>query len=98
MRACGLIGFDLGGCIGGIVTGWAGMIPWWGWVVIALLVVGMVWKFAGWPGLLTLAAGVGFIFGRRSATERDDIWPHPDPKPEKAARKKRPTIFDRRRK
>lgn len=82
MRECGLIGFDLGACAWGIVSGWAGMVPWWVWALVALVVIGIVWKVAGWPGLLALAAGVGFILGRRSAREApDEIWPDPDPKP-----------------
>jgi hypothetical protein len=95
MRGCGLIGLDLGQCAWGIASGWAGMIPWWGWALAVLILVGVVWKIAGWPGLIALAAGVGFIFGRRSVAERDDIWPHHDPKPAKAPKKRRKTIFDR---
>jgi len=95
MSGCGLIGFDLGQCAWGIASGWAVMIPWWGWALAGLILVGVVWMFAGWPGLLALAAGVGFIFGRRSVSERDDIWPDTDPRPERMPKKRRETIFER---
>ena len=93
---CGLIGFDLGGCIWGMATGWMAIVPWWAWLALAVAGVGVVWKFAGWPGLIALAGVAGFIFGRTSKEDRDEIWPHPDDKPvRKAPKRKRPTIFDR---
>jgi hypothetical protein len=43
------------------------------------VVVGVVWKFAGWPGMLALAAGVGFILGRRSVEPEPLEVPDEDP-------------------
>lgn len=99
MGQCSLLGFDLGGCLGGLLFWWVPLVPSWGWLLAALVVVGVVWKLAGWPGLLALAAAAGFFLGRRSANEPDDIWPHPDdPKPLPKRKKARPTIFNMGRK
>ncbi len=86
--------------IGEAFWGLVAMVPWWGWALAALVLVGVVWKFAGWPGLIALAAGAGFILGRRTADEpiehvdgKDAFVPRR--KPKVAVKRKRPTIFDR---
>lgn len=95
--------FDPFGClstgISSVFWGTVSAIPWWGWVLAALVLVGVVWRFAGWPGLIALAAAAGFIFGRRTADEpiehvdgKDAFVPRP--KPKVAVKKQhRPTIF-----
>jgi hypothetical protein len=87
MNACSLLRFDLGSCLGGMLFWWVPLVPWWAWLLVALIVVGIVWKVAGWPGLIALAAGAGFFLGRRSVTD-DDIWPNTDPKPQKLPKAK----------
>lgn len=93
--------FDPFGClstgVSSLFWGTVGAVPWWGWAIAALVLVGVVWKFAGWPGLIALAAAAGFIFGRRTADEpiehvdgKDAFIPRPVPKVKK---KHRPTIF-----
>lgn len=59
-----------------------GGIEWYWWALAGLILVGVIWKFAGWPGLIALAAGVGFIFGRRSAEPgHENVDDGPDAKP-----------------
>ncbi len=89
MNSCSLLAFDLGGCLGGLLFWWVPLVPWWAWLLAGLALVGVVWKFAGWPGLIALAAAVGFWFGRRSTIENDEIWPSPD-KPVKKRPKAKP--------
>ncbi len=96
MSACRLFQFDLGACIAGTLFGW---VPDWLWPILAywpwlagLLVVGLVWHFSGWPGLIALAGAAGFLLGRKSVkqepiehvTGRDAEPPVP--------RRKRPTV------
>lgn len=86
--------------IGNTFWGLVAVIPLWGWVLAGIVLIGVIWKFAGWPGLIALAAAVGFIFGRRTAHEpienaldgKDTFVPRP--KPKVTVRKKRKTIFD----
>lgn len=88
---CGLI--DVPCHIESWFWGLIGMVPFWGWAVLALIVVGAVWKFAGWPGLVALGAVAGFILGRRQEPVPDsEIWPHPDTpkKPRKTAKRTLP--------
>lgn len=80
MTACSLL--DVPCHIQGLLFGWVALVPWWGWALAGLVLVGIVWKLARWPGIIALAAGAGFILGRRSKpVETDDIWPHPDKRP-----------------
>ncbi len=81
-NACSLLGFDLGGCLVGLVFWWVPLVPWWGWLIAGLVLVGVVWKFAGWPGLIGLGVVAGFFLGRRSVSN-DEIWPPQDPKPQR---------------
>lgn len=72
---------------------WA-LAPYW-WVPAGLLVIGVVWKFAGWPGLLALSGTVGVALGwkLRGDVDASEHFPngHPDPKPvAKAAPKPAP--------
>jgi hypothetical protein len=53
--------FDPGACIAAGWTNLLAAVPWWAWVAIALVAVGIVWKFAGWPGLIALAFAVGYF-------------------------------------
>lgn len=80
--------FDLGRCVASIAFAWVPdwvwmVLPYWPWIVI----VGgglMVYRLAGWQGLVLFAGGLGFLAGRRSiesgaakvsASEPDEIWP-----------------------
>jgi hypothetical protein len=53
--------FDPGACIAAGWTNLLAAVPWWAWVAIALVAVGVIWKFASWPGLIALAFGVGYL-------------------------------------
>jgi hypothetical protein len=56
-----------------IATGWHNLIatvPWWVWVIIALVAIGLVWKLAGVPGLIAAAFGAGFAAGYAVASQR----------------------------
>lgn len=64
---CGLI--DLPCYLEGWFWGLVNMVPLWAWIALAIVAVGVIWKFAGWPGLIGLAGAVGFILGRRSMTD-----------------------------
>lgn len=94
MGGCNLIGFNLEACVWSAAGGIGGMLPWPVWLVLALLLIGIVWRFAGWPGLVTLGGAVGFILGRRSAVEDDEIWPDADRGKRPKAKQRRPTIRD----
>ena len=76
MNACGLVSFDLAACVGGIVSGWFLGLPGWAWIAGALLVIGLVWRLAGWPGLVALGGVVGYALGRRDKKTP----PQPEPK------------------
>ena len=71
--------FDPFGCfadgLASLAFGWVPdwvwpLLPYWPWAVV-IVGAGIAWKVAGTPGLVTFAAAVGFIFGRRS---RDDDY------------------------
>jgi hypothetical protein len=54
---------DPGPCI---ASGWHNLVaavPWWLWIIIGLVLIGIVWKLAGVPGLIAAAFGAGFIAG-----------------------------------
>lgn len=54
---------DPGGCI---AAGWSNLlaaVPWWAWVALALVAIGLAWRLAGWPGVVALAF-VGGYFAR----------------------------------
>jgi hypothetical protein len=57
---------------------WVASVEWYWWAGLAAIAVGIVWKIAGWPGLLALAAGAGFILGRRSTHDTVEV-PDEDP-------------------
>jgi hypothetical protein len=84
------------GCVAASLWAWALTVPWYWWALVAAVVVGAVWKFAGWPGLLALAGAVGFIFGRRSAEPEHEHVAGKDADPPRVVKRKgkRPTIFD----
>lgn len=71
MIACGLL--DIGCHLNHLLFGWVALVPWWGWALAGLVLVGIVWKLAGWPGLIALAAGAGFILGRRSTDDPVEV-------------------------
>lgn len=71
MTACALI--DIPCHLMNVLFGWVALVPWWGWALAGLILVGIIWKLAGWPGLLALAAGAGFILGRRSTDEHEHV-------------------------
>jgi hypothetical protein len=66
-------------CFTAPLWAWATGLDWYWYAIIALVVVGVVWKLAGWPGLLALAAGAGFILGRRSVEPEPVEVPDEDP-------------------
>lgn len=83
-----LFGFNPASCISGLVSGWAASIPWWAWLVAAILVVGIVYKLAGWLGVVALAGGAGYI----ARAEQDAVEHGNGEPPPPAPRPK--TIFD----
>lgn len=79
------------GCVGSAMSAWFASIAWYWWALGGLIIVGAVWKFAGWPGLLALAGAAGYVLGRRDSSKEDDIWPDPDtPELPKPTRKPKP--------
>jgi hypothetical protein len=62
--SCSLLDFNLATCVGGTVTGWffgtIALMPWWGWVLAALIVAGAAYKIAGWLGVAAFAGAVGY--------------------------------------
>lgn len=68
------------GCLNEGFWNLLGVVPWWGWAVLALALVGIVWKLAGWPGLLGLGFLAGFILGRRDEPFPTDL-PKDDAEP-----------------
>lgn len=94
---CGL--FDIPCHAQNLLFGWVALVPWWGWAIAGLVVVGIVWKIAGWPGLLALAGAAGYVLGRGDSSKEDDIWPDPDKPAPRRSQKAPPgkrvrTIFD----
>ena len=90
MNACSLLSFNLLGCVGGSLLGLLSLIPLWGWLVIALVVIGVIYRFAGWPGLVGLGVAVGYVL--RSWQDRKtppSAAPAPTAKP-KTTSKTRP--------
>ena len=71
MTACALI--DIPCHLQNVLFGWIAFVPWWAWALAGLTLVGIVWKLAGWPGLIALAAGAGFALGRRSADDHEHV-------------------------
>lgn len=71
---------------------WA-LAPYW-WIPVGLLVIGIVWKFSGWPGLLALAGTVGAALGWKLRGDYDEAHKPPPPKPVPAAKPKRKTLAD----
>ena len=60
--------FDPGPCIASGVHGLLAAVPWWAWVVLVLVVIGLVGQLAGWPGLVGLALAAGYLAGRSDWT------------------------------
>lgn len=94
MKGCNLIGFDLEACAWSAAGGIGSLLPWPVWAMLGLIFVGIVWRVAGWQGLVGLAGLGGFLLGRRSAANDDNIWPPPDRSPRSRQPKHRPTILD----
>lgn len=65
------------------VTGWfwsiVALVPWWAWIIAAILAAVAVWRLFGWAGVVILAGIAGFVLGRRDE-------PFPTDLPEKDAR------------
>lgn len=80
MNACDFSAFskfDVGACLHQLAFGWVPdwfwlVLPWWPWVVI-IGGLGMAYRFAGWPGVVAFATGIGFIFGRQSVKHSDPV-------------------------
>lgn len=99
MNACTPIFGNLGDCVTGTLSSWAAGVPWWGWVALALIVAGIVYKLAGWLGIVALAGVAGYGAktlqdARKPAdhypTENGDGEPYQPPQPRPHQR----TIFD----
>lgn len=63
--------FDPFGCLETGFWSLMAMVPWWAWAVAAVLLIALVWRLFGWPGLVALGAVAGFILGRRETPEPD---------------------------
>ena len=74
MSACSFWSLNLAACLSGQVAGWFALVPWWAWAAIALIIVGIVYRLAGWLGLIGLAGAFGYWLGRRGP----DPFPHED--------------------
>jgi hypothetical protein len=98
--------FDPGACIAAgwtnLWVGFVGAVPWWAWIAIALIAIGIVWKFAGWPGLIALAFGVGYFardlhaafkIVRKEPIENVD-GPDAEPAPKRPEKPRRKTLQD----
>lgn len=53
-----------GVCIQNAIIGIILGIPWWVYVLVAIIALGAAWKLAGIPGLVAAAAGMGFLLGK----------------------------------
>lgn len=78
--ACGLLDFDLIDCVTGTAVTWFFGLPVWAWALIALVVIGVVWKVAGWPGIVALAVSIGYALGRSERKPVEKAPPEPKPK------------------
>ena len=77
MSACGWLSFNLAACLSGQLSGWFALVPWWALAAVALIIVGIVYRLAGWLGLIGLAGAFGYWLGRRGP----DPFPHENPPP-----------------
>lgn len=94
MAGCNPLAFNLEACAWSLVDAAGAALPWPVWVLLLLILIGAVWHFAGWPGLLGLVGLGSFLLGRRSVVETDEIWPPPDRGGRRPAQQHRPTILD----
>lgn len=88
MNACWLLSFDLGACVSTTFLGWIAVVPWWAWGLIALIVVGIVYKLAGWLGIVALAGAAGY--GAKALQDAE----HGDGEPVAPPPRRKTTIFD----
>ena len=94
--------FDPGSCIVSAWYSFLAAVPWWAWAITALVLVGVVWKFAGWPGLIALAFGVGYfardIMSAYRVVRTEPIenvdGPDAEPAPKRPTKPKRRTLED----
>lgn len=56
--------FNPGACVQNAFWGLVADVPWWAWLAVAVVLLGVAWRFAGIPGLVAAAAAIGFVFGR----------------------------------
>lgn len=65
-----------------VLFGWVSAVPWWAWWALALAAIGAVYKFTGWPGIVALAAAVGYLLGRNGVSKLPDaVLPPAKPAP-----------------
>lgn len=90
MTGCSILAIDK--CFGWAVPDWlVPLLPYW-WVGALLVGAGYLYKKAGWPGLVALAAAVGFVLGRRSADEFHEMVGGKDAE-KSPSKPKRKTLF-----
>lgn len=70
--------------------GLVSLVPWWGWIIALIVLAGVLWRVAGWPGLVALGTVVGFLLGRRPGpVDDDDIYESGEPRRKKPPAKRR---------
>lgn len=77
--SCGFILVDLSCHAQAWFWSLVALVPWWAWVIAAILAAVAVWRLLGWPGVVALGVLAGFVLGRRNE-------PYPTDLPEKDAR------------
>lgn len=91
--------FDLGICLRSMTAGWVPdwvlwLLPYWPWLIV-IGGLGLVYRLAGWPGVVSFVFGLGFLIGRKSTDKPKAVEPDYEtgepPRPERP--KKRKTLF-----
>jgi hypothetical protein len=67
--------FDLGLCLKTSVFSWLPdwvwlLLPYWPWLIV-IGGLGLVYRLAGWPGVVSFVFGLGFLLGRRSKADTE---------------------------
>jgi hypothetical protein len=79
---------DLGLCAHSLFLGWVPdwvwvLLPYWPWIVV-IGGAGMAYRFAGWPGVVAFAGGLGFLAGKLSNKPHEPIEQLPPDHPDAA--------------